>query len=100
MEAQNNWCTAHSKRTGHACGRPAMHGRHLCATHGVKTPRGLAAPNWRHGRYSKALPVGLQAAYERARTNPELIALRDELALLDTRLEQLIGGLAHGDGVA
>lgn len=91
-------CTAHSKRTGAPCGHLAMQGQQVCHMHGGKTPRGLAAPSWQHGRYSKALPAGLGAAYERARTDGELIALRDELALVDARLTALLESLTSGGG--
>ncbi len=48
-------CTATSKRTGQRCCKPAMIDRTVCLLHGGKTPRGVASPHFRHGRYSTLL---------------------------------------------
>ena len=48
-------CTATSKRTGQRCCKSAMIDRTVCRIHGGKTPRGVASPHFRHGRYSKLL---------------------------------------------
>lgn len=93
-------CTAHSKRTGAPCQQPAMHGGTVCRMHGGRSPRGIAAASWKHGRYSKALPADLAKAYERARRDPDLIALRDELALVDARLAGLLQELTTDGGAA
>lgn len=45
-------CTATSKRSGQRCRRSAMTDRTVCQVHGGKTPRGVASPHFRHGRYS------------------------------------------------
>ena len=89
-------CTAHSKRTKEPCHAHAVTGRSTCRMHGGRGARGLASPEWKHGRYSKALPANLSAAYERARTDGDLIALRDELALVDARLTALLTELTAG----
>ena len=56
-------CTAHSKQTGAPCRQPVVPGRQVCAYHGGKSPRGLASPHWKHGRYSRAL-AHVMIAYE------------------------------------
>src|SRR5688572_15275565 len=89
-------CSARKKGTEQQCGHLAVRGRNVCHMHGGHAPRGLAAGRWKDGRYSKALPPSLAAAYERARQDPELIALRDELALVDARLTDLLAGLGRG----
>jgi hypothetical protein len=68
--------------------------------HGGKTPSGLASPNFKHGRYSKALPVRLLAAYDDARRDPELLSLGDEAALLQARIGELLGRVDTGDSQA
>ena len=90
-------CTARSKRTGQPCTQPVCSGRTKCRLHGGRSRRGLAAPAWKDGRYSKTLPADLADTYERARTDPELLALRDELALVDVRLMSLLERLAEGE---
>ena len=82
-------CTAKSKRSGQQCQKDAMQGRNVCSMHGGKSLRGVAASNFRHGRYSKALPEKLAAAYHRSMNDPALLNLRSELALIDARLYEL-----------
>jgi hypothetical protein len=92
-------CTATSKRTGERCKRAAAPGRSVCAMHGGKSPSGPAHPAFRHGRYSAALPARLGDRYRAALGDPELLALRDELALVDARLDELlrrVGAGVHG----
>lgn len=68
-----------------------------CHKHGGATPTGLALPQTVSGRYSKYLPTRLLSRYEAARTDPELLALRDEIGLLDTRIGQMVGALDTGE---
>lgn len=90
-------CTATSKRSGERCRRAACVGTTVCAIHGGKTPRGLAAPSFVHGRYSKYLPGNLLDRYRTALDDGELLALRDDIALLDTRLSQLVERIPAGE---
>jgi hypothetical protein len=66
-----------------------------CRLHGGLTPAGVASPNFRHGAYSKCVPRGLKRAYERANADPELLSLRDDLALLEARVVELLKGLGQ-----
>ena len=43
--------------------------------HGGTTPRGLALPQTRTGRFSKDLPTRLLANYQAAPADPEMLAL-------------------------
>lgn len=90
-------CKAKAKSTQQRCRRRAVTGYEVCVVHGGKTPRGVASPHFKHGRYSKSLPDRLAAQYELARTDPDLVALRDEIALVDTRLHELISALDTGE---
>jgi hypothetical protein len=83
-------CTAKSKRSGQQCRRFAVIGMDKCMMHGGKTPRGIASPRFKTGRYSRHLPVELAALYKRALTDADLLSLRDDLALLQARLCQLL----------
>jgi hypothetical protein len=58
--------------------------------HGGKTPKGLVASNLQTGRYSRYLPARLHDRYMAAITDSELLDLRSELALLDSRMTELI----------
>ena len=71
-----------------------MRGHTVCLAHGGKTPRGAASPHFTTGRYSRSLPGHLVAAYERARADPTLRSLRDELALVDAMIADHLHQLA------
>ena len=95
-------CTATVRRTGERCRRRAVTGYNVCQVHGAGSPK-KGRPGGRpiiHGRYSKKLPERLREKYEESRSDPELLALRDELALCDTRLEDLLGRVDSGESGA
>ncbi len=65
--------------------------------HGGKSPGGIASPQTVTGRYSRYLPTRLLGRYEEAVADPELLGLKDEIGLLDTRLTQVVGALDTGE---
>lgn len=93
-------CTAKSKRTGVQCQRPALTGKTVCYHHGGKTPQGIAIPQTKSGRYSKHIPTRMLATYETAKIDPELLALQDEVALIDARLVDLLKRVDTGESGA
>lgn len=93
----NQRCTAKSKRTGQQCKAFAVPGRSVCRHHGGKTPQGRALPQTTHGRYSKHLPTRMLASYEQAQHDPELLNLREDIALLDARLSELLKRVDSGE---
>lgn len=58
--------------------------------HGGSQPRGLARHNTTHGRYSKHLPTRLGERYEAALKDPDLLALKDEIALTDADIARYL----------
>ena len=86
-------------RQGGVCKQPALpNGR--CHYHGGKSLAGLAFPTYQTGRYSKALPARLAARYATAEADPRLLELRDEVALTDARLADLLGRVDTGESGA
>lgn len=82
-------CGAHARSTGQPCQNAAMtNGR--CRLHGGKSLSGVAAPAFKHGRYSKSLPTAIGERYQQALTDPELLSLRDEIALIDARTQEVL----------
>lgn len=76
------------------CQQSAMpNGR--CRRHGGMTPGGMASPHWKGGK-SKYLPTALMERYEESLSDPELVALREEIALIDTRMTELMEQLEDG----
>ncbi len=49
-----------------------------CYRHGGATPTGPALPQFKHGRYSMALPKGLADRFEASMTDPQLLEQRPE----------------------
>lgn len=86
-------------RSGAPCTqRPMANGR--CRQHGGKTPHGMALPQTTHGRYSKYLPQRLHERYNASLNDPELLALREDIALLESRLTDLIQRVDSGEAGA
>lgn len=90
-------CKATSKRTGERCKAQAVTGRELCYHHGGKSPAGPAHPQYKHGRYSKHLPARLIERYAQSASDPDLLALREDIALVDARLSDLLARVDSGE---
>lgn len=77
-----------------------MYGTDACYMHGGKRQTGQASPNYKHGKYSKYLPTRMVARYDAARKDPELTEVRHELALVDSRLADLLTRVDTGESGA
>lgn len=77
-------------RSGSPCKSHAVLGRTRCRMHGGAVPRGAALPQTIHGRYSKSLPTRLRERFDASERDPELLNLRQEIALIDSRTGQLL----------
>lgn len=88
-------CTARNKQ-GEPCKQPAINGTSKCHYHGGASLVGIAHPNFKTGRYSKHLPTRLAARYAEALSDPQLMELRDEIALVGTRQGELMTYLDSG----
>lgn len=68
-----------------------------CRIHGGKTPMGAALPQFKTGRYSKYIPARMAGRYEEARADAELLALREDIGLVDARLGDLLSRVDTGE---
>jgi len=59
----------------------------------------MASPKFKTGRYSRYLPAQLHERYDLARTDGDLLSLRDDVALLDTRITDVVSKLDTGEGL-
>lgn len=84
-------------RSGQPCRARPVSGRERCRMHGGSSPRGRAHPSFRSGRYSRDLPTALAARLAEAEADERLVELRDEIALVDVLLGQVVK--AAGEGV-
>lgn len=74
-----------------------MAGKSVCYHHGGATPAGSILPQFKAGRYSKYLPERLREKYDVAQQDPEILVLRDEIALADARLMDLLTRVDVGE---
>jgi hypothetical protein len=103
-EPMDGRCCARTKSAARAglvryCTRdPMPNGR--CHKHGGKTPAGIAAPSFKHGRYSENLPARLAERYAEAQEDPTLLSYRDDVALVDARIADLLSRVDTGESGA
>lgn len=90
-------CTAKSKQSGVQCKNPAMADSTKCHIHGGKTPKGIASPNFKTGRHSKYIPVGLMDTYHEHLTANDRLVLDSEIALVDVRISEIVESLGDYD---
>lgn len=83
-------CKAMSKRTGERCRHGAVGGREVCKWHGGDTPRGPASPHFKDGCRSRFWPCRIAARCEEIRRDARLFDLRQEIALCDYRIAELL----------
>lgn len=96
QSAQGHAICGAKTRSGAPCrSRPMPNGR--CRMHGGTAPVSIASPHFQHGRRSKYLPARLLDRYHEAASDPDLLAVRDEIALLDMRLNELLEQVDTGE---
>jgi hypothetical protein len=69
-----------------------------CKKHGGASLVGSAAPGFKTGRFSRSLPVRLASRYEEALADTELADFTEDLAIIDSRLDDLFQQLDAGGG--
>lgn len=83
-------------RSGKLCENPAMpNGR--CRMHNGKAKSGVAHPNYQGKGKSKYLPERMRGTYEAALDDPELLVLRNDIAIIDARLYDLLQRVDSGE---
>lgn len=99
IKGQSIKCTAHlSDGSGRPCGAYAVTGRTVCYVHGgASLPAGESHPRFKHGRYSKVTPRGLLSTYHAGLSDPNILEMNDELALLGARTSQLLTRAETGE---
>lgn len=61
-----------------------------CKWHGGKTPVGIDSPNWKTGRWSKYLPGVQGTRWREAMADPELMKIRQHVAITDNLMVNLL----------
>lgn len=93
-------CGAQKKHNRGICQAWPVKGRTRCKLHGGMTLVGPAASDYRHGRYSKYIPVRMAAKYREAEKDHDLLSLRSEVSLVDARLADLLTRVDTGESGA
>jgi len=93
-------CSAKSKRTGERCKAHAVTGSQVCYHHGGRTPKGIASPHTKTGRYSKYLIPELASRFAELFEDSELLNLQSEIALLDVLVAENLSALQTGESGA
>jgi hypothetical protein len=68
-----------------------------CRLHGGKSLAGIASPRFKHGRrskYQKHLPTEFRDHRAEARADPQLLSLKEEIALLTAQIIDLLRSLS------
>jgi hypothetical protein len=68
-----------------------------CYKHGGASLGGIASPTFKTGKYSKYMPERLLERYHEAVSDPQLLELDHEIALVDTRLADLLTRVDTGE---
>lgn len=84
-------------RDGHKCCNKPVDGAKRCRMHGGTSPKGIASPHFKHGKYSQYMPERLRERYAEAVADPQLLELDHEIALVDTRLKDLLTRVDTGE---
>lgn len=98
-------CKVIIKKTGQQCRRYAVIGYEVCQYHGAGSPYqgrpgGITKKSMRSAtasRHSKFLPSRLAAYYEASENDPELLSMRSELHLIDTRIAEILNRVDTGE---
>lgn len=84
-------------RQGGPCQQPAVSGGSRCRMHGGRSLKGVAHPNYKHGRYSDYMPEKLLHGYRRQLSDRNLLHQRDEIAAVDAMLFEALEKMSDDD---
>lgn len=88
------------KRDGERCKNPVRPGWTVCRSHGAgypSRPGGLNDGQIADARHVKHLPNRLLDKFEEFLTDPEYVSMREEVALVDTRIAERLEMLSSSD---
>ncbi len=82
-------CGAWARSKGYPCPQNKAAGRNRCRMHGGAQPVMSASPQYQGKGRSKYLPRELRGQYEEIMARPDLLSLRNEIGLVQLRVQQL-----------
>lgn len=75
------------------CRKPPLTNSNRCKLHGGSSLMGSDHPQFKHGRYSKALPVRLNRLYESGLDDRDLLNLSDTIILIEAMILDELEGM-------
>lgn len=93
-------CGAKKRNKDEICKKSPSVGRNRCKLHGGASPRGTLSKKFKDGRYSRDMPTRLATRYAEALKDPELLSLRDEIAMMQARISEQLTRLDQGESGA
>ena len=81
----------------HRCAQHSIKENGRCRLHGGNTPTGKEHGAFKHGKYSKSLPDSTREKYESAREDDTLTTLREEIAVVESRIHLTLEELETED---
>lgn len=94
-------CTANiHKKEGveqRQCRNRAQPGRTTCKWHGGNTPAGIDSVHYKHGKYSRHLPTNVRKRYLAAIEDPDLLSLKNDIAVTESRILELMEKIDTGE---
>lgn len=85
-------------RSGSPCRKSPVSGRNRCRLHGGKSLTGIQHPNAKSLRYSRSMvDRRMLNEYETAFHHPDLMSLKDNIAMTDVRIGELTSALKVGE---
>lgn len=98
IETDRRYCGGKTS-SGEPCRKPpGPNGR--CHLHGGRALRGIASPTYKHGRYSKDLPTRLLGRYQDALSDPQLLSVGEDIALITSMITETLSKLDTGESGA
>lgn len=79
------------------CSQTAIKDNGRCRHHGGNSLKGRDSGTFKTGKYSKVLPDNVGARYEEVRDDEHLTDLREEIALIETRVHEVLKALDAKD---
>jgi hypothetical protein len=85
------------KGNGQKCMSTVTLSNGRCRMHGGKNVGGVTHPTYKTGEHSKHLPRRLRETFEAFYNSPDQLTMRESIALVDTRLAELLGKIDPGE---
>ena len=93
-------CGSKLRNKDRICRQSPLKGRNRCDLHGGSSPRGIASATFKNAKYSKDLSSRLAQRYEDAVRDDRLLELREEIALVEVRVGDLLTRVDTGESGA